>query len=98
MIFLAGSACVYFSEFNKQIPLLAPFLAVPGVWALIAGAWRLRQFDWTIIRKKNGDRALFILHSKSNCSELENFEKRFAQAVNEYRQENDNANRVPVTD
>jgi hypothetical protein len=79
--FLAASVCVFFSQFNSQIPLLAPFLAVPGVWALISWASRLRQYDWTIFNKKNGDRAFAILHSKSNRSEIEMFEMHFVEAM-----------------
>ena len=97
LVFLAGSACVFFSEFNKQIPLLAPFLAVPGLWALIAGASRIRQYDWTIIRRKNGDRASFILNTKANRSEMEIFERQFVETVANYCQKKDTANQASAT-
>lgn len=81
VMYLAGSACVLFSDFNHRIPLLAPFLAVPGIWTLILGALRLREYVWTIIHKKNGDRAFWILHSKANRAEVEAFERQFAEAM-----------------
>ena len=80
-LLFAGSACVFDSDFNHQVPLLGPFLAVLGTSSLLAGAFRLRQYDWTIITKKNGERAFSIPHSKSNRSALEIFEKQFTDAV-----------------
>jgi hypothetical protein len=94
VVFLAGAACMYFSTFNNQIPLLAPLLAVIGGWALIAGACRLRQFDWTIITRTNGDRAVAIRHSRANRSEIEVFEKLFVKAVNDQGQNKDSANQA----
>ena len=43
LLFFAASACVFFSQFNRQIPLLAPCLAVAGLWTRIAGACQLAK-------------------------------------------------------
>ena len=91
-LFLACSTCVFFSQFNNQIPLLAPFLAVAGFWALIAGACRLKQYHWTIIHWSNGDQALFILHSKSNRSQVAAFEKQFTETMADHEQRKGTAN------
>ena len=94
LVFLASSACVFFSEFNHQMPLLAPLLAIVGLWALITLAFRLRDYHWTIFDKTDGGQAFTIPHYNAQRSELEKFESQFVEAVLAQRRGNAIANQA----
>src|SRR5687767_9176299 len=45
------SLIVYFSDYNKAIPLLAPFLGLWGAWWFINTLSKVSPRKWTLFRK-----------------------------------------------
>src|SRR5207247_4555775 len=60
---------VYFSDFNTNVPLLAPLLSVVGLIVMGRGLKTLRVETWTTIRKWDGTAATSLSHR--NCSPVE---------------------------
>jgi len=85
VLFLGLAICLWFSELNRQIPLLAPFLLVLGSRYLIIGLHRFRHHNWTVIDKKSGERALLIPHTRANGEELATFEKEYVDMINKHQ-------------
>jgi hypothetical protein len=81
LLLLACSMCIYFSDIHRHIPLLAPFLALPGIFYFLRGALRIQQFTWTVIENKAGVRTIFIRHHRWNVAEREQFEQAFKDAM-----------------
>jgi len=93
-LLIACGVCVYFSDINRSIPLLAPFLALPGLAFLVRGAARLRQFTWTVIERKDGERVVWIRHHRWNVADREIFEKAFKETMTKRSEEIRTANQA----
>lgn len=82
-LLLACTVCFYFSDFNKSIPLLAPFLAVPGLVLFTRGLIRLRQYAWTVIEGKQGTNVVYIPYDPRCATQREHFEEAFTNLMND---------------
>lgn len=80
---LALSVVVYFSDYQKSIPLLAPFLLTLGGIGLAQGLRRATPRTWTIVRNKNGTQAFHMVQPERKSAEWEKFESDLVQAIRE---------------
>lgn len=86
VILLLSALCIYFSAFNKDIPLLAPLLVLVAIPFLIAGASRMRQYEWTILVNSKGERVFFITHNGTAPDERKQFEEALRKVLTEIHQ------------
>jgi hypothetical protein len=80
---LAASAIIFFSDYNKAIPLLAPSLLLLGVWWLANAFRMLRPRTWTEIRKLNGDSAVTLVQPEQRTDAWTHFERDLSSAIRE---------------
>ena len=78
---LSLSICIFFSSFNQQIPLLAPFALFFSLPNLLQGILKLRQYEWTIVKDINGRQATTLPHRKASETERELFEEKLVEAI-----------------
>lgn len=78
---LLASIVIYFSEFNVQIPLLAPVLLILGLSRFYFVKDDILPKSWTIIRYKNGEEASYILHNEKRNDERIEFEHTLSEAI-----------------
>jgi len=76
---------VYFSDFNTNVPLLAPLLSVVGLIVMSRGLKTLRVETWTTIRKWDGTAATSFSHRDCSPGERGAFEEAFAETVRHIR-------------
>ncbi len=80
---VVSSVIIFFSEYNKGIPLLAPFLLVVGGWWLVNAVRKVVPRAWTEIRKLNGDNGITLLQPEQRTGEWTNFENALSLAIRE---------------
>ena len=81
MLLLASSVIVFFSEYNKTIPLLSPFLLSLGSWWLFNALRKVIPRTWTVIRKTNGEDACSIVQPEKKSAEWLKFEKELSDTI-----------------
>lgn len=80
---LAMSAVVYFSDYQKSIPLLAPYLLLHGGFGLASGLRRVAPRTWTVVRYVGGTQAFHMVQPEDKSAEWEQFEMDLARAIRE---------------
>ncbi|MDQ3037775.1 MAG: hypothetical protein M3Y87_35605 [Myxococcota bacterium] len=70
VISLALAAVVYFSSFQEQIPLLAPFLVVAALFYGARVARASKRSEWSVIRLKDGRHVATIDHGVTDREKL----------------------------
>ena len=81
MLLVASSVIVFFSDYHKTIPLLAPFLLGLGSWWLANAIRKVVPRTWTVIRKTNGEDACSIVQPEKKSPEWLRFEKKLSDAI-----------------
>ena len=91
VILLLSAFCIYFSSFNKDIPLLAPLLLLASIPFLIAGVSRMKQYEWTIIVNSKGQRIFFIPNNGTSPDERERFEESLGRIIRDMLQKKEDS-------
>jgi len=81
MLLVASSVIVFFSEYNKAIPLLAPFLFGLGSWWFANATRKVIPRTWTVLRKITGEDACSIVQPEKKSAEWLRFEKELSDAI-----------------
>jgi hypothetical protein len=84
---IASSAVVFFSEYNKAIPLLAPFLLGLGSWWLINSVRKVVPRRWTEVRKLSGETNFSIVQPDQRTDEWVKFEEELSETIREINAE-----------
>jgi hypothetical protein len=79
--YIMGAVVVFFSEFNAQIPLLAPVLLLLGISRFSSNYPWLFPKKWTVVRYHGGGDAFYILHGDRDDKERTEFENALAEAI-----------------
>ncbi len=80
--FLITAGCLFFSALQAQLSLLIGFFGLLGLLFSVVGLiqYRKRQ-TWTIVQRRDGSRATFILHDRCDPEKREQFEAVFSKTV-----------------
>jgi hypothetical protein len=81
LLLIASSVIVFFSDYNKAIPLLAPFLLFLGAWWLINVSRKLVPRNWTVVRKSSGEDAFSLVQPKVRSDAWVLFERELSEAI-----------------
>lgn len=84
---IAAAIIVFFSEYNKSIPLLAPFLLVLGGWWLVGVLRQVLPRSWTEVRKYTGEYVFSLVQPEKKTQEWLEFEKELVKAIREVNAE-----------
>ena len=80
---IAASIIVFFSEYNRTIPLLAPFLLGLGSWWFIGVVRRVAPRTWTEVRKITGEYGFSLVQPTEKSAEWLKFEQELSNAIHE---------------
>ena len=80
---IASSVIIFFSEYNRTIPLLAPFLLLLGSWWLANALRKVLPRTWTEIRKINGDAGFSMVQPEQRTETWTSFEQALLSAIRE---------------
>jgi hypothetical protein len=83
MLLIASSGIVFFSDYNKSIPLLAPFLFGLGAWWIINAVSTLLPRRWTEARALNGETVFSVVQPAEKANEWLEFQQALAGAIRE---------------
>ncbi len=78
---LAFAVIIFFSDFNKSIPLLAPFLFLLGGWWLVNALRQIVPRRWTEVRKLSGETGFALVQPEHRTQEWVNFEQTLSAAI-----------------
>ena len=82
LLLIASSIIVFFSDYNKTIPLLAPFLLFLGGWWVANALRKVIPRKWTVVRKRSGEDAFFLVQPEKKSDDWLRFEKDLSGAIN----------------
>ena len=80
---IAAAIIIFFSEYNKSIPLLAPFLFGLGCWWLIGKARNVVPRSWTEVRKTTGEDFFSFVQPSEKSEDWIAFEQALSKAIHE---------------
>lgn len=87
MTLMASAVIVFFSEYNKTIPLLAPFLLGLGGWWFIGILRKVAPRTWTEVRKSTGEYVFSLVQPEKKTNEWLEFEQELVKAIREVNTE-----------
>lgn len=87
MALIAASIIVFFSEYNKAIPLLAPFLLGLGGWWFIGILRKVAPRSWTEVRKPTGEYVFSLVQPEKKTNEWLEFEQNLVKVIREVNAE-----------
>jgi hypothetical protein len=87
MALMASSIIVFFSEYNKAIPLLAPFLLGLGAWWFIGILRKVAPRSWTEVRKPTGEYVFSLVQPEKKTKEWSEFEQELVNVIREVNAE-----------
>ena len=80
-LLIAASVILFFSDYNKAIPLLAPFLLFLGAWWLINVLRKVVPRNWTVVPKSTGDDAFSLVQPDVKSDSWVTFERELCEAI-----------------
>jgi len=80
---ISASVIIFFSEYNKTIPLLAPFLLLLGGWWLTNALRKVMPRTWTEVRKINGEAGFALVQPEPRTAAWTSFEQALSSAIRE---------------
>ena len=80
-LLVAASVIIFFSDYNKAIPLLAPFLLLLGVWWLVRVLRKVTPRNWTVVPKSTGDDAFSLVQPDVKSDSWITFERELSEAI-----------------
>lgn len=83
MLLIASSVIVFFSDYNKSIPLLAPFLFALGAWWFINAVRMVAPRSWIEARKLSGETVFSVVQPKDKSEEWSKFRQALTEAIRE---------------
>jgi hypothetical protein len=83
LVLIASSVIFFFSDYNKAIPLLAPFLLFLGAWWLVNALRKVVPRKWTEVRKVNGEAGFSFVQPEQRTEEWTEFEQALSLAIRE---------------
>lgn len=78
---LASAVIIFFSDFNKTIPLLAPFFLLLGGWWLVNALRQVVPRRWTEVRKLSGETGFHMVQPEHRTEDWVNFEHALSAAI-----------------
>ena len=87
LIVLALAITLFFSSLNHHIPLLAPLIALIGFHFMCKAIRQSKVQTWTILRKNDGECAMYITHGCCSEEDINRFTECFVYAVKKAKQE-----------